>query len=74
MNLIGLYNGEYTVITDASGNFVYPFNKALTVGTYTGVKVLVKKTLEPYVSPWIDPTTVNTTNLFETASINFTVL
>lgn len=74
MNLIGLYSGEYTVITDSSGNFVYPFNIALTPGTYTGVKVLVKKTIEPYASPWIDSTTVHLTNLFETASINFTVI
>ena len=70
MNLIG---DEYTLATDGFGNFIYPFNLALPTGTYTGVKVLVKKTLNPFVSPWIDPATVHTTNLFETAAISFTV-
>jgi hypothetical protein len=70
MNLI---NDEYTVKTDSSGNFIYPFNIALPAGNYAGVKVLVKKTLDPFVSPWINPLTVYTTNLFETASINFKV-
>ena len=76
LNLIGLYNGEYTVITDASGDFVYPFNLALQAGDYTGVKVLVKKTLDPFVSPWTDPalSVVHGTNLFETASISFKVI
>jgi predicted ribosomally synthesized peptide with SipW-like signal peptide len=74
MNLIGSYDGEYTVMTNASGDFIYPFNLALPAGTYSNVKVLVKKTLNPYVSPWTDSTTVHTTNLFETAALNFTVL
>ena len=70
MNLISDW---YTVETDASGNFTYPFNIALPAGTYSGVKVLVKKVLNPFVSPWIDTTTTHTTNLYETAAINFTI-
>jgi len=70
MNLV---NNDYTVQADGSGNINYPFNLDLPNGNYTGVKVLVKKILWPFVSPWTDPATVHTTNLFETASINFTV-
>lgn len=70
MNLVG---DEYTVETDGFGNFIYPFNLNLPSGSYSGVKVLVKKTVEPFASPWTDPLTVHTTNLFETAAINFTV-
>jgi len=71
MNLI---NDHYTVMTDGSGNFNYPFNLSLPQGTYTGVKVLVKKMLDDHVSPWVDSSTVHTTNLFETAPISFTIL
>ncbi|MBN2094276.1 MAG: hypothetical protein JW740_02850 [Candidatus Zambryskibacteria bacterium] len=70
MNLIG---DEYTVESDGSGNINYAFNLALPSGNYSGVKVLVKKTLQPFQAPWTDPDTVHTTNLFEVASISFTV-
>jgi hypothetical protein len=71
MNLISDW---YTFISDSEGNFVYPFNLALPAGDYTGVKVLVKKMLPTHVSPWVDTTAEHTTNLFETAALNFTVL
>jgi len=71
---MSLINDEYTTTADASGNINYPFNLNLPNGTYTDVKVLVKKTLVPFVSPWTDPNTVHTTNLFEVAPISFTVL
>ncbi len=70
MNLI---DDHYTVITDGSGKFTYPFDLSLPSGTYTGVKVLVKKMLDTHVSPWVDNSTEHTTNLFETAPVSFTV-
>jgi len=72
---MSLVNNEYTVMTDDNGDFTYSFNlNNLPSGDYVGVKVLVKKTIEPYASPWIDPATIHTTNLFETAPISFTIL
>lgn len=70
MNLIG---DHYTVQANGSGNINYPFSLTLPVGSYSGVKVLVKKMLDTHVSPWVDTSTEHTTNLFETAAINFTV-
>ncbi len=70
MNLISDW---YTFESDNEGNFVYPFNLALPSGTYTNVKVLVKKMLDSHISPWVDSSAEHTTNLFETAAINFTV-
>jgi len=70
MNLISDW---YTVISDASGNINYSFNLALKQGTYTGVKVIVKKMLDTYGSPWVDSLVEHTTNLFEVAPITFTV-
>jgi len=64
----------YTFISDNDGNFVYPFNLALPAGNYADVKVLVKKMLDPFASPWVDSLVEHTTNLFETAPISFTVL
>ena len=71
---MALINNEYTAKSDGAGNLNYSFNLNLPTGDYAGVKVLVKKTLDPYEEPWIDPATEHTTNLFETASISFTVL
>ena len=76
----GVYNMDlitdwYTVWTDASGNFSHNFNIALPAGDYVGVKVLVKKMLNPFVPPWADfGPGYPTFNLYETASIDFTVL
>lgn len=70
---MALIDDWYTVIADGSGNINYSFNLALPSGTYTGVKVLVKKMLDTHESPWVDTTTEYTTNLYETAAINFTV-
>jgi predicted ribosomally synthesized peptide with SipW-like signal peptide len=74
----GIYNmnlvdDHYTVMSDSQGKFNYAFNFALPSGTYTGVKVLVKKVLDPFISPWVDTTVEHTTNLFETAPITFTI-
>lgn len=71
MNLISDW---YTFETDGTGTFTYPFDLALPAGDYVGVKVLVKKVLDPFVSPWVDTSVEHTTNLFETAPISFTVV
>jgi len=69
-----LISDWYTVITDSNGDFSHPFNIALPSGSYSGVKVLVKKMLDTYVSPWVDQTgNWQATNLFETAPISFVV-
>jgi predicted ribosomally synthesized peptide with SipW-like signal peptide len=70
MNLI---NDHYTVMSDALGEFNYAFNFAFPSGTYSNVKVLVKKMLDEHVSPWVDSSTTHTTNLYETAPITFTI-
>jgi len=74
----GIYNMAlisdwYTFVADGSGNFAYAFNLALPKGSYSGVKVLVKKMLDSHVAPWVDGSTEHTTNLFETAPISFAV-
>jgi len=66
-------NDHYTVMSDAMGNLSYSFNLALPSGTYSDVKVLVKKMLDNHASPWVDTSTEHTTNLMETAAITFTV-
>jgi len=71
MNLIG---DHYTFIADGTGAFNYSFGFNLPNGSYSGVKVLVKKMLDTHVSPWVDSTTVHTSNLFEVAPISFTVI
>jgi len=71
---MALINDWYTVETDANGDFNYSFNLNLPSGSYIGVKVLVKKVLDPFVQPWVDTFVEHTTNLFETAPINFTIL
>ena len=71
---MALISDWYTVETDASGDFNYSFNLNLPSGSYTGVKVLVKKVLEVFAPPWVDTSVEHTTNLFETAPINFTIL
>lgn len=75
----GLYNmsligDHYTFIANGTGAFNYSFGFSLPNGNYSGVKVLVKKMLDTHVSPWVDETTVHTSNLFEVAPISFTVL
>ncbi len=70
MNLVG---NHYTVMTNTLGEFNYAFNLTLPSGTYSNVKVLVKKMLDSHVTPWVDTTVEHTTNLFETASITFTI-
>lgn len=77
----GVYNMDlqsqwYTVWTDGSGAFSHNFNLALPEGDYSGVKVLVKKMLNPFVSPWADftPAYYPEMNLYETAPISFTIL
>lgn len=76
----GIYNMDlitswYTVWTDANGDFVHNFDIALPAGDYVGVKVLVKKMLDPFVAPWSDfGPGYPSFNLYETATINFTVL
>jgi len=70
---MNLTNDHYTVMSDAMGNLSYSFNLALPSGTYSDVKVLVKKMLDDHVTPWVDSSTEHTTNLFETAAITFTV-
>jgi len=52
-----LISDWYTVITDGNGDFSHPFDIALPQGDYVGVKVVVKKMLDPYVSPWQDQST-----------------
>ena len=65
----------YTVWTDASGGFTHNFDFALPAGDYVGVKVLVKKMLNPFVYPWADTGTgYPMFNLYETAAISFTIL
>lgn len=72
MNLIG---DHYTFIADASGAFNYPFSFSLPAGDYHDVKVLVKKMLPNHGSPWSDTGTgYPMFNLYETASIDFTIL
>ena len=72
INLIGDW---YTVIADGSGNVNYSFNLVgLPKGSYSGVKVLVKKVLDPFQSPWVDQNAVHVNNLFEVAPINFTII
>ena len=72
MNLIG---NHYTFIAGASGEFNYPFTLSLPAGTYSDVKVLVKKMLDTHVSPWSDTTAgYPAFNLYETAPIDFTIL
>lgn len=71
MNLTG---DHYTFIASGTGTVNYPFTLALPAGNYSGVKVLVKKMLDTHVSPWVDTTTVHTSNLFEVAPISFTIL
>jgi len=76
----GLYNMDligdhYTIITDGTGAFTHNFNIALPAGDYSGVKVLVKKMLDTHVSPWTDTGPgYPAFNLYETASISFTVI
>jgi len=76
----GVYNMDlvadhYTFIADESGAFTHNFDFALPVGSYSGVKVLVKKMLDTHVSPWSDTTgDYPAFNLYETASINFTII
>ena len=77
----GVYNmslqngGQYTVMTDGNGDFTHNFDLALPAGNYSGIKVLVKKMLEPFVSPWADfGLGYPTFNLYETAPISFTIL
>ena len=76
----GVYNMDlvsnwYTVITDGSGDFSHPFDLALPAGDYAGVKVLVKKMLDPFVDPWADfSSPYPAFNLYETAAISFTIL
>lgn len=70
MNLIG---DHYTVETDATGKFNYAFNLTLPSGSYTDVKVLVKKMLDRHVSPWADASAVADKNLYETSAVTFTV-
>jgi len=76
----GVYNMDlisnwYTVWTDANGNFVHNFDIALPAGPYSGIKVLVKKMLNPFVTPWADfGTGYPTFNLYETAAISFTIV
>ena len=76
----GVYNMDlvtdwYTVMTDSNGDFTHNFDIALPAGSYSGVKVLVKKMLTPHASPWAD-TGIGYPmfNLYETAPISFTVL
>jgi len=76
----GVYNMDlvsnwYTVITDGSGDFSHPFDFTLPAGDYAGVKVLVKKMLDSFVSPWADfSSPYPAFNLYETAPISFTIL
>jgi predicted ribosomally synthesized peptide with SipW-like signal peptide len=72
MNLIG---DHYTFIADGAGAFNYSFNLALPAGTYSGVKVLVKKMLDTHVSPWADTGAgYPMFNLYEVAPISFTII
>ena len=72
MNLVSNW---YTVWTDGNGDFTHNFDIALPVGSYSGVKVLVKKMLQPFLSPWADTGTgYPMFNLYETASISFDIV
>ncbi|MFC1722164.1 SipW-dependent-type signal peptide-containing protein [Patescibacteria group bacterium] len=71
---MSLVDDHYTIMTDAAGKFNYSFNYDLPSGDYSDVKVLVKKMLDTNVSPWVDGTYGPQKNLFETATISFTVL
>ncbi len=76
----GVYNMDlvsswYTVWTDGNGDFIHNFDFTLPVGSYSGVKVLVKKMLNPFVSPWADfGPGYPTFNLYETAAISFDIV
>lgn len=70
-----LTSNWYTVMTDSNGAFTHNFSFNMPAGNYSGVKVLVKKMLNPFNSPWVDTTgDYPTFNLYETAPISFTVL
>ncbi|MDD5433733.1 MAG: hypothetical protein PHE77_03745, partial [Candidatus Pacebacteria bacterium] len=72
MNLIG---DHYTFQADSNGAFNYPYDFVLPAGDYHGVKVLVKKMLDTHVAPWADTGSgYPAFNLYETASIDFTIL
>ena len=76
----GVYNMDlvsnwYTVWTDGNGDFTHNFDFALPVGNYSGVKVLVKKMLNPFVTPWADTGAgYPSFNLYETQAIDFIIV
>jgi len=72
---IDLIGDHYTFIADGSGAFNHPFSLNLPAGDYVDVKVLVKKMLDAHAAPWADTGAgYPMFNLYETASIDFTVL
>jgi predicted ribosomally synthesized peptide with SipW-like signal peptide len=65
----------FTARADADGKINKSFNLSLPVGNYSGVKVLVKRMLDPFQSPWAYTVPGYAQgNLYETAPINFTVV
>jgi predicted ribosomally synthesized peptide with SipW-like signal peptide len=75
----GTYNMDltddwYTVIAENDGTINYPFNLDMPAGTYSNVKVAVKKMLDTKTSPWVDEGAVHVNNLFETEPLSFTVI
>jgi hypothetical protein len=64
----------YTVIAENDGTINYPFNLDMPAGTYSNVKVAVKKMLDTKTSPWVDEGAVYVNNLFETEPLSFTVI
>ncbi len=72
---IDLIGDHYTFQADGVGAFSHSFDLNLSAGDYANVKVLVKKMLDTHVSPWSDTGPgYPAFNLYETATINFTVL